>query len=388
MKKIFLSLIIFVMTCTVASAHIVYTTEAGDLGLITIGNGNTITVSSNEYSGGTGSVVASYWENNTSNGEGNSKIILITPKDNSVSGDTAVRFSSYEDLSSPIDDEPIYLANTYGTPIICGTNSGGSLYLATDTSMREYKTASFNLYNTYTYTNENSAMTPEIKSVIKSSTRVYLLIAFNDDKTATNSNDIIVMLEGTLNPKSEYSSTYDIETLKNAYTMNFIKDSKIAVGCSDGVYNVAEGSATSIVSSDCPVVAIYPDTSSGFYYITQSEDKKYLYHYTTIDTTPSPLISESGNGAKLAKDSTYNVMGVMIGEKIVLIKMDDDTILQTYSSTDLGGNPISIASSSTTGNSADSSGGCNSIRDEKLGFRNVLLLLLALFGLFFMKTKL
>ena len=135
MKKICFSLIILLMFCGAASAHIIYTTEAGSLGLIKVDSITSFDVSGIKYTGGENSVAASYWENNTSNGAGNSKIILITPtEDTTLSGDTAVRFSSSETLSSPIDDDPIVLEGSYGTPIICGTNSGGSLYLATGAS--------------------------------------------------------------------------------------------------------------------------------------------------------------------------------------------------------------------------------------------------------------
>ncbi|MBR2208044.1 MAG: hypothetical protein IJ859_04460 [Synergistaceae bacterium] len=359
MKKICFSLIILLTFCGAASAHIIYTTEAGSLGLISVSNETSSELSGIEYNGGNGSVVASYWENNTSNGAGNSKIILITPtEDTTLSGDTAVRFSSSETLSSPIDDDPIVLEGSYGTPIICGTNSGGSLYLATGASLREYKTSDFRFYNTYTYLSDDLVPSPEIKAVTKNDSRVYVLVALNNNI----SNDIVVTLDGTLNPKSEYSGKWEVSTSKNTYTMNFISDSRIVVGADDGVYRVTNALTASLVSSDYPVVAIQKDTGKGFYYITQSETEggktNSLYHYTTTDTNPSALLTATGDGAQLVKDSKYNVLGVMIGEQITLVNMEDDSFIQTYSSTNLSGKPISIAASSTSGNSADTSSGC------------------------------
>lgn len=385
MKKICFSLIISLILCSAASAHILYTTEAGNLGLIAVDSVESADVSANKYAGGSGSLVASYWENNTSNGAGNSKIIFITPTEQtaSVSGDTAVRFSSYSNLSTPIDNKAITLVSTYGTPIICGTNSGGSLYLATGATLREYKTSDFRLYNSYTYPSADVALNPEIKAVIKDNNKIYLLVNLNNSV----SNDVIMMLEGTLRPDSKYSGKWEIKnSQKTAYSMNYISNSRIAVGCSDGVYHVTNNSATSLVSSDYPVVAVHQDTGSGFYYITQSEDNgvktNYLRHYenSTTDTAVASLTGITGSTAALVKDTGYNVLGVMIGEQISLLNMEDDTLIKTFTSTNLSGKPISIAASSTSGNSADTSSGCNSISN------NVLLCLVFL-GLLLMKNK-
>lgn len=363
MKKVFESLIILLAFSSAACAHIVYTTENGSVGLITVESDTSVDVTANRYSGGENSIVASYWENNTSNGTGNSKIILITPKsdsDTSVSGDTAVRFASIETLSKPIDDadDPIVLEDSYGTPIICGTNSGGSVYLATNADLREYKTSDFRHYNTYTYSNDLLSKNPEIKAVIKNDYRVYVLVALNN----SSENDLVIMLEGTLDLNSEYSSKWEVKSSKPSHTMNFISDSRIVVGCDDGVYQTSNGFAVSLVSSDAPVVAICSDTGKGFYYITQSESEgvktNSLYHYTTDNTDPAALITVEGNGAQLVRDQSHNVLAVMIGEQISLIKMEDDTVIQTYLSESLGGNPLSITTSSVSGNSAETSSGC------------------------------
>lgn len=370
MKKFFVSLIILSVMCMTAEAHILYTTQNGSLGLIKVnGTGvNSIDLVGTQNSGGNGSVVASYWENNTSNGSGNSKIILITPKESSdttVSGDTAARFSSYESLSKKLDDKDIYLAGTYGTPIICGTNSGGSLYLATGSYLREYKTADFKLYNSRDLSVDLSSENAKIKSVVKTDTRIYVLTAFNN---TTVSNDIVMVLDGTLNPTSEYAGKMQVNTSKDAYAMDLLSDSRIAVGCSNGVYHVKNSSTTeSLVSTDYPVVALHKDTGSGFYYMIQSEDKvnnvkiNSLIHYTNSAVTPlsGDVINISGDKAVIVKDSNYDVLGVIIGEKIAIVRMSSGEILKTFTSADLGGSlPISITASSTTGNSADTSGGC------------------------------
>ena len=364
MKKIFLlSLMILSMLCASASAHILYTTETGGLGLIKVDSVTSVDNQGIKYPNNDKSVVASYWENNTSNGAGNSKIILITPKtssDTSVSGDTAVRFSSYESLKNPVDGEAIYLAGTYERPVICGTNSGGSLYLASGATLREYKTSDFRLYNTYTYPSDDFAPNPKIKSVVKTDSRVYVLAALNNNKNL--SNDVVMVLDGTLNPNSEYSGRMEVRTSSDVYTMDFISDSRLAVGCANGVYYVKDSSTTTgLVSSDAPVIALHKDTGSGFYYITVSDDENVkLYHYTASTTAPGTLIKTvSGDKAYIAKDSNYDVLGVIMGDEISIIGMENGNVIAKYTSADLGSNlPISIAASSTTGNSADTSSGC------------------------------
>jgi len=391
MKKICFSLMILLMFCGAASAHIVYTTEGGNAGLIKISSTTSADLSANRYASGANSVVAAYWENNTSNGAGNSKIILITPREKSDSnfeGDTAVRFSSAESLSTPIDDanNPIVLKESYGVPVICGTNSGGSLYLATGASLREYKTSDFRFYNTYTYASSDLAPNPEIKAVTKDDNRVYVLVALNND-----SNDLFITLDGTLNVNSKYSATNEVKNSKHNYAMDYISDARIVVGADDGVYHLTNGSAVSLVSSDYPVVALCSDTGSGFYYITQHEadgvTTNSLYHYKDSKTNTALISNITGSGAKLAKDPSYNVAGVMIGQQISLVNMDDDKIFLTYTSSNLSGNPKSITASSTTGHSADTSSGCNLIKNGELGIRNIFLLLSAFCGLLLMKIK-
>ena len=350
MKKICLSLLIFFTFCGAAAAHIIYTTQDGYVGLIAVSSATDFELSSKQYSGNANSILATYWENNTSNGDGNSKIILITPKEEgnpTTSGDTAVRFSSAAALTSPIDDanNPIVLKDSYGEPVVCGTNNGGSLYLATGNTLREYRTASFNLRHSYAYSSSDLAPNPEIKALLRNDYRVYALVGLNNGV----SEDIFVTLDGTLTA----TAVSAITNLKNSNTMNYIANAAIIAGCDDGPYSISGSVATSLVSTDA-VVAIQADTGTGFYFLTKNEDKNEvsLYHYTATDTKPTPKTFE-GSGAAFAKDPTYNILGVIAGTKILLLNMEDDEILETYEAANLGGTPISITASSTTGQSND-----------------------------------
>ncbi|MBR1486584.1 MAG: hypothetical protein IJ597_04940, partial [Synergistaceae bacterium] len=235
MKKICLSLLIFFTFCGAAAAHIIYTTESGNVGLITVSSATDFELSANQYAGNANSIIATYWENNTSNSDGNSKIILITPKEEgneTTSGDTAVRFSSAATLSAPIDDanNPIVFKDSYGVPVVYGTNNGGSLYLATGNTLREYRTASFNLRHSYAYPSSDLAPNPEIKALLRNDYRVYALVGLNNGV----SEDIFVTLDGTLT-----GSASKITNLKNSNTMNYIANSVIIAGCDDGPYSIS-----------------------------------------------------------------------------------------------------------------------------------------------------
>ena len=370
MKKIFVSLIFCLMFGGVASANIIYTTASGDMGLIKISSVTSVDVSKDIYKGNAGSVTAPYWENNTSAGKGNSKIILITPKESSdttVSGDTGLIFSE-ANLSAPTTDEddPIVFTGTYGTPIITSTNGGASFYLASGASIREYLTSNFALRNSYTHASNDISPNPEIKGIVTNDTRVYALVSRNN----TVSNDLMLALDGMLTLNTEYASTWELENVYDANAVTWLSNSRIAVGARDGVYTVGSTSSTSIVSSDNPVVALCSDTSNGCYYITQSDDngtkKNSLWHYTNSDTDPTQLLANiEGNSAQLVRDNTYNVLTAIIGEQITLFNLENnDAVIQTYTATELGGTltggvPISAATTSTTGNSASSgSSGC------------------------------
>ena len=360
MKKFCWSLIFLVMFCATASADIIYTTAEGGLGLIKVGGVTSASLTGITYNGNANSVAAPYWENNTSNGEGNSKIIFITPKssdDNTISGDTALRFSSGSSLTAPLDkaDNPLVLNGTYGTPVICGTNSGGSLYLATGASVREYKTANFSLYNTYTHPSYDVSLNPEIKSILKTDANIYLLTARN----SAVSNDLMLVMNGLLTLNTENASSFEIPT-KTSKTAAFISDSRIAVGCDEGIWNAKSSNSTKLVSTDYPVVSICQDSSSGFYYIVQSEDNagnklNSLRHYVNTTTDTELLNNIQGSSAQLVRDNAYSVLAVLIGNTIKLYNIAEDTEI-TISG--LTGTPISIAPISTSGNSADSSSGC------------------------------
>ncbi len=347
------------MFCATASADIIYTTAEGGLGVIKVGSVTSASLTGITYNATANSVAAPYWENNTSNGEGNSKIILITPKssdDNTISGDTALIFSSASSLTSPLNDanDPAVLKGTYGTPVICGTNSGGSLYLATGASVREYKTSNFSLYNTYTHPSYDVSPNPEIKSILKTDSNIYLLAARN----SAVSNDLILVMNGLLTLNTENASSWEIPT-KTSKTAALISDSRIAVGCDEGVWNAKSSNSVKLVSTDYPVVSICQDSSSGFYYIVQSDNNgvktNSLRHYQNTTTDTELLNNIQGDGAQIVRDNAYNVLAVLIGNTIKLYNIAEDTEI-TISG--LTGTPISIAPISTSGNSADSSSGC------------------------------
>ena len=368
MKKIFASLVILMMSCGFAAANIVYTTADGGLGLIQISSTSSADVTGVTYNGEAGSIAAPYWENNTSNGTGNSKIIFVTPvesNDPELSGDKALRFASSSKLTTPIDneDKPIILENTYGRPIVASTNGGASLYLATGSTVREYDTENFKIRNVYTHKSDDISPNPEIKGVLTTDYRVYVLVARN----TTVSGDLVLSLNGLLKLNTENAVKWELP-FSTSRTISFLSSSRSAVGCDDGVYVTTKSKTTQLVSTDIPVVAICKDTSRGFYYILQSENAdgtktNSLYHYEENQEPAALLTNITGNSAQLIRDPKYKVIAALIGEEIALINMEDDDVFEIYTATELGGTvaggtPISAAASSSSGNSASSSSGC------------------------------
>ncbi|MBQ7559345.1 MAG: hypothetical protein IJT20_03760 [Synergistaceae bacterium] len=378
MKKIFLSFIFLGLLCGVSSADVVYTATAGasaGIGLIKISSSSDITTSGLQYSNaGAGSIVAPYWENNTSNGNGTSKLILITPVDSTdttISGDQAYIFSP-SNLNTPENSAPIILTGTYGTPIISGTSPGAYLYLASNSAIREYATANFTLRNIYTVASSDSLPNPEVKGLMVDS-RVHALI-----QRPTGSGDVIMHFDGQL----KASSSTATNTTTGSQAMCSVS-SGTAVAHNKGV-QILSGSTSSdaVVTSD-PVIAICRDTSSGFYYIEKGSSNFSLKHYKDKDNTTTIFndVSVDTNRVQLMQ-ADNNLLAVVIAGEIRFYNManNSDAHVKTFSLSSLGGSAVSIAAATTSGNNGSSGGsGCQlGLRSEELG--GLMLLALALFA--------
>ncbi len=357
MKKIFFSLMLVCMLCAVSSADVVYTaaTSAGaGIGIVKITNSKDIALNAIAYNQlGEGSIVSPYWENNTSNGNGNSKIITVTPiesTDTTVSGDQAYIFSA-GNLTKPNNDAPIILRGTYGKPLIAGTDPGAYLYLASNSALREYATANFTMRNSYTLTSSDTLPSPEIKGLLVDG-KIHILI-----QRETASGDAIINFEGQL--KASESSTWNTKTGSRA--MCFVKNG-FAVAHNAGVQIISNGTSSDVVTTTTPVIAVCRDTGSGFYYVESGDTNFSLKHYKDKDNTTTIFndVAVDSNNVQLMQ-TDYNLLVVVIGGGIRFYNMaDSDALEQNFTSKDIGGNAVSIAAATTSGSNGSSGGsGCN-----------------------------
>ena len=378
MKKIFLSFIFLGLLCGVSSADVVYTATTGanaGIGLIKFSSSLDVTTSGLQYSqAAAGSIVAPYWENNTSNGNGNSKLILVTPvesTDTTISGDQAYIFSP-SNLNTPENSAPIILTGTYGVPIISGTNPGAYLYLASNSAIREYATANFTLRNIYTAASSDSLLNPEVKGLMVDS-RIHALI-----QRPAGSGDVIMHFDGQL----KASGSTATNTTTGSQAMCSIS-SGTAVAHNKGVQILSGSTSSDAVTTSDPVIAICRDTGSGFYYVEKGSSNFSLKHYKDKDNTTTIFnnVSVDTNRVQLMQ-ADNNLLAVVIAGSIRFYNMaNNDAHVKTFSSSNLGGSAVSIAAATTSGSNGSSGGsGCQvGVRREDLG--GLMLLALALFTL-------
>lgn len=348
--------IMSLMLCGAAHADIAYTTSNGGLGLIKVNGESSIDIEGIQYQGiGTNSLVAPYWTS------GNSRLIVINrTTDTTTSGDTAMMFST-SDLTKPLDSKPTVLKGIHNAESVSYSNNGRGLFITSGTKITQFSTENFGSVRSFDFAGyfKSADFIPEAHTVLTSS-RIYALVDSGDNESAVFSFD------GQLT--RDNGNLYVIRIISRADSMSWMNSSRISIPHSSGVY-LLDSSASSgrdskswytNISSDIPVITSCPDTSSGFYFITQdSTGKNTLSHYASKTTTT--LYTDNNGGALMAvKDSTHNVLAVKIGGKIRLYRMKDDTFLGEYDSSQLGGVPVSMAITSSSGSEGNSSSsGCN-----------------------------
>ena len=381
MKKFLAALIFLGMFCGAASADFVYSTTDNGIGIINISGPESMTIGSAKYSGKVpnNSIVESYWENNTSNGKGNSKIILIkTVSQDSTSDDTAVRFEG-TNISSPIDDanNPITLQGTRGAKILASTQSGGSVYIASGACVRKYSTKNFTLEKTFEIKSDDITPNPEIKGLLVTSSRVYILVSRNNA-----SNDIMYNLDGQITTNVKNVGSWEV--MSGSKTVQFISYSRMAVGHEKGV-NIE---STKVASTDCPVVSLCSDGGDGLYYATQSDDLSSIYHYSASTNESTELIKNVTGSHVRVYHTDYNTLTAIIGGEMKIYNMENDKLVKTFTASQLGGTPYCVASAAAGGDSGSSgSSGCNLVRSNGLEIRSFLIPLLFVLGLFLRRIK-
>lgn len=336
--------IMSLMLCGAAHADIAYTTSNGGLGLIKVNGETSIDVKGVQYQGsGTNSLVAPYWTS------GNSRLIVINrTTDTTTSGDTAIAFST-SDLTKPLDSKPTVLKGIYTAESVSYSNNGRGLFITSGTKITQFSTENFGAVRSFDFAGyfKSADYAPEAHTVLTGD-RIYALVDSGDNESA------VFNFDGQLTRNNGNMGVTRIKYRANS--MAWISDSRIALTHSLGVYIKDRGN----ISSDIPVISLCPDNDRGFYFITQnSSGNNTLSHYTSSKTTT--LHTDNNAVSVMAvKDSSHNVLAVKLDGKIRLYRMKDDTFLGEYDSSQLGGVPVSMAITSSSGSEGNnSSSGCN-----------------------------
>lgn len=349
MRKIFVSIIFLLALCVSAYADVVYTTDSGNMGLIKISGSDSAELSGIQYTGaGENSFLGSYWNGN------NSRIILVDrTTDTNTSGDTALIFDP-TNLSNPIDSEKIVLDGVYNTQTIAGTYNGRGIYFGSEASIHEFTTENFSPARSYTYKLTSSDKTaPVIKSIITSTYAVYALFSQED------SGDFVLTFDGQL--RDDVADNFSRrETSADTSCMSWVHNS-VALAHTEGVDFIGRDSFMRALSTDSPVKALCEDGGSGFYF---AEQKVSGDSYITIlkhresSNTKELFTDTAGKTCQLMRDTNNNILAGIIGSKIIICNMNDDTIIGEYGSSSLGGLPRNIAMSYVNGDDGKTKSGC------------------------------
>ena len=352
MKRIFAALIFVLIFCGISSADIVYTTTGGSLGLIKVTSASSADLEGIQYTGSSSNpLVVAYKDKDK-----NRRVMLIEPtSDESVSGDSYVRFSSTE-LSTPLDSEQKYIKGIYNTEAVTNTDTtnGTSLLLTSGTFIYDLDSSSLNLKNSFDC--QSGEIVPEIRSLVTNEV-VMALVNTNDA-----SGDVLMRFDGQLKRNVETFGEWDMKE-DDALQIAFLNTStRLAIAREAGVDLWERGNISTVVSTDAPVEALCRDSSNGFFYVVQSQDVEGKYintlsHYSTSTTNPFSTVSvnATSSNVQLIRDDTYNVLGMITGEELRLYNMSNGNLIGSYSSSSLGGVPYQMAITNSTSGSAKKS---------------------------------
>ena len=346
-----ISIILVMILYACAFADIIYMTDTGDIGRIIVKSEST-DLSGIEYDGtDSDSFLGSYWDGSTS------RVILVDrTTDTTSSGDTALIFNP-SNLSAPVNSEPKVLAGIYNAQAMASTNSGRGVFFASGASIYEFNTGDFSVTRSYTYTPKTSEdIAPNFKALLSGSSNVYAL------GEKENSGDVMLRFDGQL--RDDVSKNFGLYSAPSGATdIAWLNNSVPAVAHDTGVSVWRSSKFVQMVSSDYPVKAVCLDTGSGFYFAEQSESgdtyTTTLKHYASGSDTTTLRTETGGSACKLIYDSDNGLLAALIGSKILIYSMHDDTLIDEYDSESLEGQPINIIMSYVKGDDGKSSSGCD-----------------------------
>ena len=353
MRKILVSTIFLLILCVSANANIVYTTTSGDMGLIKVSSSTSADLAGIQYTNASSdTLLGSYWD-----GE-NVRIILLNraADPEKSSGDKALVFRT-SNLTTPINSEAKTLVGVYNAQAAAGSYNGRRIYFASDASIREFDTESFSQTNSYTNTPASGdTYTPALKSLISSRYRLYCLL------DRENLSTRLLGFDGQL--KENVQSFVNVNISADASCISWLSKSRVAAGHSEGVSIWGLNGFYQVISTDLPVKALCQDGGNGFYFAEQGLSGDVvtttLKHYHAGDKTVTEIYSDdSGTCYRLLRDDVNWILAAVIGGKIVICSMTDDSITAEYGSESLGGLPLNVATTHVTGDDGDISSGCN-----------------------------
>lgn len=359
-KKFFAGLLLVFMLASVSCADVAYTTSNGKMGYIAISTVLGILSADSPvvmYTDAADNALAAHYYNES----GTSYIALIEPEsDKSVlSGDTAYIFNA-SNLTEPVNNGIKTLKGTYNTHSAAFSENHRGLFLASgvkgEATISEFNTDELEFVRSFSYITSNDAVT--MSSVMTNGSNIFCLV-----KKATPDNSLILRFDGQLDDRvrgySETKVRYDSEIIA------FGKDNRIFIAHSGGVDTLTNGEPFLLVSTDTPVKALCKDKDGGFYFMTQNSDgEQVLAHYVSIDELNE--VDSGLSDSLVSKLLYYNsdnkkFVAAIIGDCIAIYDSDTDELIAEFTSSQLGGIPISITASTqnTSSTSESSSSSCN-----------------------------
>ena len=145
--------------------------------------------------------------------------------------------------------------------------------------------------------------------------------------------------------------------------MTWINNGRLAITRSNGVDIFSSNKFTEVLSTDYPVKTLQSDTGNGFFYATQYQSGSVyvdtLLHYAVGTSNFSTVtVNASNSNLKLLRND--NILAAIMGNEIYFYNIEKGTLLKTFTSSQLGGNPVSmtIAHVGGTSDTSDKSSGC------------------------------
>ena len=337
MIKKFLAALIFVaMFCGVSSAHFIYSTTGGELGLVSVYGPESIDLEGVQYeSDSVNPIISAYWDH------GKARVIFVEP--NSDENDKALRFNS-NNLTKPIDSKAFGLKDVSNTKQILSTSSGNGIFFVLDKKIQELDTEDFEPQRSYEHSGDS-----EMKKAIIFDQRIFVLIG-----------DELLRFDGQLSTKPEAFGKWEIKP--EATTITNVTKESLAIGYTDGVELWEDGSVVDLLRTEAPVVAMCNDGGEGFYYITQSTEDgvttNSLYHYHS--STSDFVAATEGTAAELSLDKNRKVLAAIMDDSIKFYNTSDSSFIKEFTADELGGTPYKLAIGNATGRDEDTGGSsCN-----------------------------